>query len=148
LPAERAKNGHAHRIPLSDLAVDLIKDAAADAGNSAWLFPRGAGALRPITVANIIARGNRSGRFGIAPWSAHDLRRTCLDGLAKLGVLPVVIGHCANHRSVSKGGVTFAHYVQHAYEAEKRTALDLWADRLAAIVGGKATTVLPLRGRS
>ena len=44
-----------------------------------------------------------------------------------------MIAHVANHRSVTKGGVTFAHYVQHSYESEKRQALELWADRLWAL---------------
>ena len=56
--------------------------------------------------------------------------------------------HVANHRSVTKGGVTFAHYVQYSYEGEKRAALDLWADRLTGIVSGGAEVVkLGWRGR-
>jgi hypothetical protein len=58
-----------------------------------------------------------------------------------------VIAHVANHRSLTKSGVTFAHYVQHSYEGEKRNALDLWSERLAAIIGDRAAKVLPLRGR-
>ena len=145
LPASRTKNGHAHIVPLSDLAIAIIKEAMADAGEGAPLFLCGNGSLSPIAVARTILRANTTGRFGIAPWSAHDLRRTCLDNLARLGILPVVIGHVANHRSVTKGGVTFAHYVQHSYEAEKRAALDLWANRLTAIIGGQGAAILPMR---
>ena len=54
--------------------------------------------------------------------------------MAKLGVLPHVIAHVANHRTVTKAGVTFINYVQYAYENEKRKALDLWAGRLEAII--------------
>ena len=148
LPANRVKNNSAHIVPLSNLAIQIIKEAMADAGEGAPLFPCGTGSLSPIAVARTILRANDTGRFGIAAWSAHDLRRTCLDNLAKLGVLPVVIGHVANHRSVTKGGVTFAHYVQHSYEAERRDALDLWANRLAAIVGDQKTaSVVPMRRR-
>ena len=147
LPGSRTKNGHPHVVPLSDLAIEIIKEAKADAGNGAPLFPCGDGSLAPAAVARTILRANVDGRFSIAAWSAHDLRRTCLDNLARLGVLPVVIGHVANHRSVTKGGVTFTHYVQHSYEAEKRQALDLWADRLRAIEGGTGADVVPMRGR-
>ena len=70
-----------------------------------------------------------------------------LTNLAKLGVTPHVIAHIANHRSLTKSGVTFAHYVQHSYEGEKRTALNLWADRLAAILGtAKPAKVIALKG--
>jgi len=70
-----------------------------------------------------------------------------LTGLAKLGVVPHVIGHVANHRSVTKTGVTFAHYVQHSYESEKRQALELWAEWLDGIISGAGARVVPMRGR-
>jgi hypothetical protein len=59
-----------------------------------------------------------------------------------------VIGHCLNHLSTSRGGVTLAVYVKHTYEAEKREALDLWADRLAGIVGGGGAQVILMQARS
>lgn len=124
----------------------------ADAGDGAFLFPgEDGGPLESARVTRAILRAQETdadrpkGRFGIAPWSAHDLRRTVLTNLAKLGVVPHVIGHVANHRSVTKTGVTFAHYVQHSYESEKRQALDLWAERLQAIVGEGAAAVVPMR---
>ena len=49
-----------------------------------------------------------------------------------------------NHRSVTKAGVTLAVYSHYTYDSEKRQALDLWADRLAAIVGTGAAKIAPL----
>jgi integrase len=150
LPGTRTKNGHPHTVPLSDPAVELVREALADSDNEA-VFPAEDGkSLTAPRVTKTISRAHKTtkerplGRFGIAAWSAHDLRRTCLDNLAKVGVLPHVIGHVANHRSLTKSNVTFAHYVQHSYEAEKRKALILWADRLTAIIG-KGGTVVPMR---
>ena len=95
-----------------------------------------------------IAEERPLGRFGIEAWSAHDLRRTVLTNMAKLGVTPHTIAHVANHRSITKSGVTFAHYVQHSYEGEKRGALDLWAEHLTAIIGKGAAKVIAMgRGR-
>jgi hypothetical protein len=37
-------------------------------------------------------------------------------------------------------------YSQYTYEKEKRAALDLWADRLVAIIGGKSANVVALHG--
>jgi integrase len=149
LPGSRTKNGHAHVVPLSDLAIQIIKEAMADAGEGTFLFPCGKGSLSPVAVARTILRANATGRFGIPSWSAHDLRRSCLDNLARLGVLPIVIGSIANHRSVTKSGVTFLHYVQHSYEGEKRSALDLWSNRLEAIIsGGKAASITPMRRKA
>jgi hypothetical protein len=95
----------------------------------------GEGSLPGAAVARTITRAQE--RFGIAKWSAHDLRRTALTGMAKLGVAPIVLGHIANHRTTTKAGMTLSVYVQHAYEKEKREALELWADRLQGIIAGK-----------
>lgn len=153
LPGARTKNGFPHSVPLSDLAVTLIREALADAGNSKFVFPaEDGGALASPVVTRAISRAHEAsddrplGQFGIDAWSAHDLRRTVLNNLAKLGVVPHVIAHVGNHRSLTKSGVTFAHYVTHSYEAEKRAALDLWAERLEAIVGGGAA-IVPMRKR-
>jgi integrase len=151
LPGERTKNGHAHTVPLSDLALELIAEARADARESPFVFPCGEGALSPVAVARTILRANEMsearplGRFGIGSWSAHDLRRTALTNMAKLGVAPIVLGHVANHRTTTRAGVTFASYVRHTYDREKREALDLWAARLRAITNGPAAQIVSLR---
>jgi integrase len=85
--------------------------------------------------ANEKTKDKPLGRFGIASWSAHDLRRTALTGMARLGVAPIVLGHVANHRTTTRAGVTLAVYSQYTYDKEKRAALDLWGSRLAEIVG-------------
>jgi integrase len=151
LPGARTKNAHPHAVPLSDLALAIIHEALADT-DSEFLFPAEVGGpLSSQVVARAIGRANETsaerpqGRFGITPWTAHDLRRTALTGMARLGITPHVIGHVANHRSLTKGGITFAVYIWHSYEAEKRQALDLWADRLTVIVGSGGAAVVPMR---
>lgn len=156
LPGSRTKNGHPHVVPLSDLAIQIINEAMADNGSEAEpLFPCCDGSLSPVAVARTILRANEigedrpRGRFGIAPWSAHDLRRTALTGMARLGIAPIVLGHVANHRTTTRAGVTLAVYSQYTYDKEKRAALNLWANRLSAIVEpGAAAHVIPLRRRA
>ena len=96
-----------------------------------------------LAVSRWVNRAQKA--FGLEPWSAHDLRRTVITHLAELGVAPIVAGHVANHRSTTKAGVTLAVYSQHTYEPEKRQALDLWADRLQAIISGMGAVIVPLR---
>jgi integrase len=152
LPGSRTKNGHAHVVPLSDLAIKIIKEAMADAGEGP-VFPCGESSLSPVAVARTILRANEIskerplGRFGIEPWSAHDLRRTALTGMARLGVAPIVLGHVANHRTTTRAGVTLAVYSQYVYDREKRAALDLWAERLRAIVSGSKAKIISMRPR-
>jgi integrase len=133
LPGSRTKNGYAHTVPLSGSALEIINEAL---GPSDAMFPTIGGAR---VVANTIKFGQ--GRIGIPQWTAHDLRRTALTRMAELGVAPIVLGHVANHRTTTKAGMTLSVYVHHAYEKEKREALELWADRLRGIVAGGADVI-------
>jgi integrase len=151
LPAERTKNGHPHVVPLSDLAITIIKEVMKLPSEGLPLFACGDDPLSSEAVARTILRANEQskerplGRFGIAPWSAHDLRRTALTGMARLGVPPIVLGHIANHRTTTRAGVTLSVYSQYSYDQEKRAALTAWADRITSIVSGNTAIVLPLR---
>jgi integrase len=138
LPGNRTKNKTPHIVPLSDMAASVITDAL-EAGGAGALFP-----ICGVTVSAMISLANKRGQFGIPHWTIHDLRRTALTGMARLGVAPIVLGHVANHRTTTRAGVTLAVYQQYTYAAEKRAALDLWADRLSAIVGGTGADVVPL----
>jgi len=140
LPSTRTKNGFAHQVPLSDLAISIIEEAITDAGDSSHLFD-----LPPVAVARFVGRAQA--KFGIVQaWTPHDLRRSALSGMAALGIAPIILGHIANHRGTTKAGITLAVYIRHDYSREKREALDLWAARLAAIVGDQAVAqVISLR---
>ena len=135
LPGARTKNGRPHTVPLSGMAVEVITDVMAAIGDKPNLFDARRLAYRlrrPLPDAD---------------FTPHDLRRTALTGMARLGIEPIVLGHIANHLTTTKAGVTLGVYVQHAYEAEKRRALDLWADRLQAIVDDvPVAQVVALRG--
>jgi integrase len=154
LPGSRSKNANPHAVPLSDMALAIVKDALRDAGEtSKHVFPSDDGGIRPRAVTRTLSRAQKAtkdkpkGKFDMPEWTPHDLRRTVLTNLAQLGVQPIVIGSIANHLSVTKANVTFANYVQYDYAKEKREALDLWAKRLEGIIGG-AAKVLPMRRKS
>lgn len=148
LPGERTKNGTAHDVPLSDFATLIIREALADVGDDAvFVFPAGEGSLPPHAVARTIGRAQD--RFGIQQWTAHDLRRTTLTNLAQLGVAPIVAGAVANHLSVTKASITLSVYTRYSYAREKREALDLWAERLGAVLApAPDAAVIPLRERA
>ena len=67
--------------------------------------------------------------------------------MAGLGVAPVVLGYVANHRTVTNGGITMAVYNKFDYSKEKRQALELWAERLEAIVSGSGAKVISMAAR-
>jgi integrase len=123
IPGSRTKNGHPHSVPLSRLALEIIEE--------------GFEGVRRMYVSDTI----RESQFGLPRWTAHDLRRTALTKMAELGVAPIVLGHIANRRTTTKAGMTLGVYVHHAYEREKREALELWAHRLQGIISGGAEVV-------
>ena len=140
LPGSRTKNGHAHTVPLSGAALEII-DAALASSTSDAVFPIGDAGV----VANTIGAGSKTDlAFPIG--LLMIFRRTALTKMAELGVAPIVLGHVANHRTTTKAGMTLSVYVHHAYEQEKREALELWADRLRGIVAGGAE-VVAMRGK-
>jgi len=138
IPAERSKNGEAHTVPLSDMATELIAEARSTAINGR-LISRSSEAVAQALLHKI-------DRLPVSDWTAHDLRRTVCTHLAKMGVPPLHIGAVVNHRQVTKGGVTLGVYVQYDYGKEKRQALELWADRLDAIIKQIDFKIIPLRG--
>jgi integrase len=71
-------------------------------------------------------------RIGIAPWTLHDLRRSCATGMAELGTQPHIIEAVLNHISGHKGGVAGI-YNRARYSDEMRSALQRWADHLDKI---------------
>ena len=65
--------------------------------------------------------------------------------MAEAGVRRERIAKVLNH--VEGGPAATRVYDRHAYDAEKRRALERWAPRLEAIIQGKPAKVVPRRAR-
>jgi len=142
IPAERAKNGLAHRVPLSPAAVRILKTLKSEGEDSAWVFPSRRKACPHINHAQkaIERIADRSG----VQFRGHDLRRTAASLMVGAGVPRLVVSKILNHVET---GVT-AVYDRHSYDLEKRAALDFWGKRLEAIVANKeGTNVLRFEAR-
>ena len=134
IPAEKAKNGLAHRVPLSDSALGVLAEIEKLAGKSRWLFPSPAGD-KPMTaravnhaVLRVLDKLGADGNL-----RPHDMRRTAASHMTSIGIARFVVGRVLNH---VERGVT-AVYDRHGYDREKRQALDAWAARLDEIITGK-----------
>jgi integrase len=136
IPAERSKNAKSHTVPLSNMALELIAEASNNVV-CGRLFNRSSEAIAQALLY-------RMPKLPAQDWTAHDLRRTVCTHLAMMGVSPLVIGSVVNHRQVTKAGVTLGVYVQYDYAKEKREALDMWSERLSAIVAGNAAKIISL----
>lgn len=148
IPADRAKNEKTHRVPLSDLAVSLIRAAQAHAGESEWLFPSPRGfvpvagqavnqalnrALMPPNKRPAAAKLADKPAVRLSGVTPHDLRRTAASNIAALGINRLIISKILNHVETSVTAI----YDMYGYEQEKRHALDVWAAHLESIVTGK-----------
>jgi hypothetical protein len=69
----------------------------------------------------------------VTGWRLHDLRRTCVSGMARLGVVPHVADKILNHQSGTISGVA-AVYQRHEFLAERRAALNLWGAHVSQIL--------------
>jgi integrase len=134
IPGERTKNGLTHAVPVSPLAAALFQEAKASASDG-YLFPSHSGRLRRRSISRALLRN--SDALGIKKFTPHDLRRTVASQMAALGIDRVVTGKVLNHARVDRDTVTGMIYDRHSYDAEKRRALERWAERLLDIIEGR-----------
>jgi len=145
IPAEHSKNGAAHAVPLTPLAVKLVRKLMECAGDSAYLLPSPRANDEndiPITERAITrAVSNNRAAFGIPHWTPHDLRRTATTMMKRRTgeTWERVLNHLPEklHR-------TYDVHDPWAYFDEKRTALQAWEARLVAILEGREAKVLPM----
>jgi integrase len=147
LPGMRTKNSRAHVIPLSAPAKAIL-DGRHILGR-AFVFGRDDSAgfkgwgISKQRLDERAAKANGS----MVPWVVHDLRRTCATGMIDLGIQPHIVEAVLNHVSGHRSGVAGI-YNRAAYDAEKREALERWAQHVLIITGaGKGAAVVPLRGQ-
>jgi integrase len=138
IPAERAKNGLAHRVPLNGRARETLESLP---DVSPWVFPspgRDQHIHRDaLAIAIRRARQRHTDPLKIEDFSPHDLRRTAASHMASVGVERFVIGKLLNH---VEPGVTKV-YDRHSYDAEKKKAMDKWARMLSSILTYEPTNV-------
>ncbi|UPU37799.1 integrase arm-type DNA-binding domain-containing protein [Geomonas paludis] len=146
LPKERTKarydkNREDHKIYLLPEALALI------GGKEGYIFESRVksrkGAAPKSTPISVNALGHTiyvNNYLGLAPWGAHDLRRTCRTFMSDIdGISAKAAEATLNH---AKQGV-LKNYDQHKYERQIQNALTLWRDKLVEIIGGPLLPELP-----
>jgi integrase len=146
IPEERVKACREIKQPLSDLAVEIAKEAM---GNYPWMFVGRFGDAPLARKAMACAlRGHDNGRtrsagicelLGLKPFTPHDLRRTAASLMGKLKVPRSIISLCLDHTiKADEHGevsvVTGKHYDQDERVDQKREALQKLADEIRRIV--------------
>lgn len=134
IPAAKAKNKLSHRVPLTQLALDLLAELKALTGEECYLLPSPTKEDEHITERALTrAVANNRDVFGIAPFTPHDLRRTAASHMTGLGIPRLVVSKVLNH---VESGIT-AVYDRHSYDSEKRQALEKWERKLRLLTDQK-----------
>ena len=124
------KNARTHEVPLSAPVIALLHELGPE--NIGPVFPstrRGYHMAIP-SVASVWKD------LDIPFFRPHDLRATAASGMDALGIQKDHISRVLNH---VEGGQT-AKYIRHDHLDQKRHALDIWANELVAIIGGRGKT--------
>jgi integrase len=147
----RTKSGEPRVIPLSAAAAELIS-----------ILPRIAesGHVFTTTTRTHVTGWSKAKRLldeavaelndaPLPAWRLHDLRRTVATGMQRLGISLQVIEEVLGHVSGSRAGIVGV-YQRHAFDAEKRDALEKWDAEIKRILSGSpvaanAAKVVPLR---
>jgi integrase len=143
IPVELLKSAHSRRdkpephvVPLSDLAVTLLRRLKELAGDSPAVLPAHASKRHERAYSEgVLSRAVRQNakHLGIAHWTPHDLRRTAASFMTKLGVPRLHVEKVLNH---STGDIAEV-YDRHDYLPEKRAALEKWGEHLEGIIEGR-----------
>jgi integrase len=131
LPKSRAKNTKGHVVHLSQQSLNLLKGTGRRAG-----FVFSFDGAKPF---NVFSRAKRhlDQISGVTGWRLHDLRRTCVSGMARLGIAPHVADKILNHQAGTISGVA-AVYQRHQFLTERKEALERWDAHVAHIVAEAA----------
>jgi integrase len=164
IPARRVKKRRVINQPLSDLALEIVKESK---GNYDYAFPGrfGDAPLARNAMASALrgtqklVKGVKVTRtpgicelLGLAPFTPHDLRRTAATMCGELGLSEAGIALCLDHQAnKDENGKPLPAVTRKVYNlatrarvTKKREVLDAWAVELRRIIGEPAAAELPL----
>jgi integrase len=126
IPKSRTKNAKPHVVQLSDQSIAVLKRMEKQ-GPHVFAF-HGAKPFQDFSRA----KRKLDELSEVTGWRLHDLRRTCVSGMARLGVAPHVADKILNHQSGTITGVA-AVYQRHEFLRERKDALERWGAHVAKI---------------
>jgi len=127
LPRSRTKNDKVHVVHLSKQSVGVLNRV--DRGGPLVFTQFGTTPFQTFSRAKRLL----DQLCGVSGWRLHDLRRTCVSGMARLGIAPHVADKVLNHQSGTIAGVA-AVYQRHEFHAERKEALERWGAHVAQII--------------
>ena len=127
LPKSRTKNEKAHVIHLSEQSMAVLTGAD-------WPAPYMFSLLGTKPFQEFSRAKRRLDELsGVTGWRLHDLRRSCVSGMARLGIAPHIADKILNHQAGIISGVA-AVYQRHDFLAERRTAVEKWGAHIGGVL--------------
>jgi integrase len=136
IPGERAKNGKAHVVHLSALAVEVLTSTPR-VGELVFTT----NGRTPVSGFSKIKERLDRHMIGSEPWILHDLRRTATTGMAQLNIAPHVVDKILNHTAGTIRGVA-ATYNRFQYLPERQAALEAWGRYVESLIRPTPTNVV------
>jgi len=150
VPLKRVKKRRVIQQPLSDLAVEIIREALADGKEHVFASPLGDQPMhRKVMAAALHGTKPKGGKvksrgicalLGLKPFTPHDLRRTAATLAGDLGFDDAWIAKALDHAASKKQEQTVPSVTGKVYNhskrmKEKRAVLDGVAAELRRIIG-------------
>ncbi|HWN51457.1 MAG TPA: tyrosine-type recombinase/integrase, partial [Xanthobacteraceae bacterium] len=127
LSSHRTKNAKSHEVHLSEPVIAVL-NRTKERGK--FIFSRsGDSSFQDFSLA----KRQLDKLSGVTGWRLHDLRRTCVSGMARLGIAPHVADKILNHQAGTISGVA-AIYQRHDFLAERREVLETWGTHVRQII--------------
>ena len=143
IPASKMKMREAHLVPLSNQAVDILRDLQPLTGTSRYVFPSARSVARPMSNNAVNAALRRMG-YDKDTMTGHGFRamaRTIRDEV--LHVRPDYIEHQLAHAVRDPNGRA---YNRTAHLEERRKMMQTWADYLDGLKAGAVVVPFKLMG--
>jgi integrase len=134
IPVERIKikKRGEHLVPISELALPIIKELAITRNKAGHLWPH---RDKPTECAHVSTIRMSLQRWckenTVAMFSPRDMRRTCKTLMGKAGISKEYRDLLQQH---SKSDVSSVHYDRYDYMKEKREAMDEWTKYLEKVL--------------
>jgi integrase len=154
IPGARVKNGKPHDVHLSPPARQILRLIPRRNGYDLVFSTTGktpisgfSRAKKALDAAIAVGRDKRRKAArtspAIIPWRLHDIRRTGVSTLARLGVDSIVADKLLGHQAAKLRGVA-AVYQRHDFAEERARALEMWAAYVIDLINGDQGASLTL----
>ena len=138
LSSSRTKNGKPHVIPLSELAVSLIKGLGNSIKDSDYVFPHKDDESKPMpyhTISKAVYRfcnppKDKNGKLkypAFPKFILRDIRRTVKSRMGEIGISKEIRDRLQNH---ALHDVSSKHYDRYDYLQPKKDAINTWNEWL------------------